>query len=168
MLMSVKDAFFYRNIYFLLPEGYDSAADFLNAIGRAVLPAAVRAVVLRENSKVDKSWSYELGVCLAPYFIADYLENPEDIVIEDASDIYPVQAELLSQQEYNNRLRTRVSEYCPGCRGFGSLSEKDSSLSGHFDEISLNGFCPYRWETRVSPSHTLISGIQSLIGFGRQ
>ena len=151
MLSGIKTAFFYQNIYFLLPEEYGSTADFLNAAHQTSLPMTVQAVVLRENSKVDKSWSYELGVCLAPYFIADYLKKPESIAIEDSSDIFPVQVELLSQQEYNNRLRARVTEYCPGCRGFGSLSEKDSSLSGHFNEISLNGFCPYRWETRTSP-----------------
>lgn len=143
-------AFFYLDTYFLLPLGYADEASFLLQAHQASEPVTVQAVILREDSDAGHD-PYELGVCIAPYFIADYLKEPEELFIEHPGEVYPARVELLSQQEYNQRLRQRVTAFCPGCRGFGGVNEKDSSLSGHFEEISLDGFCPYRWETRSSP-----------------
>jgi len=150
MLHGVKQGFFYLNTYFLLPEGYADESDFLDAAKAATKAMTVKAMVLREDSDAGHD-PYELGVCIAPYFITDYLKAPEEFVIPLPSEIYPAQVELLTQKEYNQRLRQRVTSYCQGCRGFGGVNENDSSLSGHFEEITLDGFCPYRWETRNSP-----------------
>ncbi len=103
-----------------------------------------------------------LASVLPPYFIADYLKESEEIVLEHPEKVYPVEVELLTQKEYNDRLREQVLKYCEGCRGFGDLNKNDSSLSGHFEEITLNGFCPYRWETRNSPR----SFVNELYSFG--
>ena len=149
-LHGVQNGFFYLNTYFLLPEGYADAAAFLDFARQAEAPLTVRATILPENSEAGYE-PYEMGVCIAPYFIADYLKEPEEIVLEYPGEVYPVQVELLTQQEYNNRLRLQVMAHCPGCRAFGELNENDSSLSGHFEEITLDGFCPYRWETRKAP-----------------
>ncbi len=135
-------AYFYRGIYFLPVE---EAADALT------VPQTVKAWILRENSEVKNRSEYELGVSIAPYFITDYMRKPEELPIEDVGQLYPVQVELLTQREYNDRLRAIVCSYCPGCRNFGSVDEHDSSLSGHFSEISLNGVCFYRYETRKRP-----------------
>ena len=145
-----RQAFFYLDTYFLLPEGYADEASFLLQAHQSGEPITVQAFILREDSEAGHD-PYELGVCIAPYFIADYLKEPEELFIEFPGEVYPARVELLSQLDYNQRLRQRVTAYCPGCRGFGGVNEKDSSLSGHFEEISLDGFCPYRWETRNSP-----------------
>lgn len=149
-LCGAQQGFFYLNAYFLLPEGYADKAAFLDADRQAKAPLTVHAIILREDSEAAHD-PYELGVCIAPYFIADYLQSPEEIVLEHPGEVYPVQVELLSQKEYNDRLREQVLAHCSGCRGFGGVNENDSSLSGHFEEITLNGFCPYRWETRNQP-----------------
>ncbi|MGN0778421.1 MAG: DUF2695 domain-containing protein [Aristaeellaceae bacterium] len=142
-------ALFCNGSYYLPVDTSDAQAKLADAVA-AGHPAVIRAVELSEYSDVPDV-DYEHGVCLAPYFIADYQHAPEDIVLEYPRAVYPAQVELLTQQEYNDRLRAQVMAHCNGCRGFGGLNEHDSSLSGHFDEITLNGFCPYRWETRNRP-----------------
>ncbi len=149
-LHGVRQGFFYLNTYFLLPDGYADEAAFLQYAHQTNAPLTVQAIILREDSEAGHD-PYELGVCIAPYFIADYLKEPEELIIEYPGEVYPAQVELLTQLEYNDRLREQVMAHCAGCRGFGGLNEKDSSLSGHFEEITLDGFCPYRWETRNSP-----------------
>lgn len=151
MHTGIHEGFFYRGIYFLLPQGYADTNAFRQALETAASPLTVTAQLLPEKSPVAHHEGYEHGVCLAPYFIADYLPEPEELVIEDATDVYPAQVELLTQKAYNDRLRALVEAYCPGCRGYGGLSANDSSLSGHFDEMTLNGVCLCRWETRTEP-----------------
>lgn len=160
-LHGAQQGFFYLNIYFLLPEGYADEASFLEAVQQAKEPLTIQAVILREESETEPG-AYELGVCLAPYFIADYLKEPEELVLEHPEEVYPAEVELLTQKEYNARLREQVMKHCEGCRGFGGLTKNDSSLSGHFEEITLNGFCPYRWETRNSPRNF----VNELYSFG--
>ena len=146
----MTDAIFYRSQY-LLPEGYSDWNSFSAAMKDARFPWTIRAEILREDYKV-KTGAYEQGVSIAPYFISGYGKILQDVVIESAAEVYPVQVERLPQSEYNQRLRELVCAYCPGCRNFGSVNEKDSSLSGHFDEISLDGVCFYRYETRLRPN----------------
>lgn len=142
-------ALFYDSCYYLPVEQADLSA-LLEEARQSGEPVFVHAIELLERSDV-KPVSYELGVCLAPYFISDYLPKPQTVTVLDTARAYTAQVELLTQQEYNDRLRTLVQSYCPGCRGFGGLTKNDSSLSGHFDEIALNGVCLYRWETRSRP-----------------
>jgi len=149
-LLGVQQGFYYLNTYFLLPEGYDSRTAFMDALAQADGPLTVRTTILPENCPAGHA-SYELGVCYAPYFIADYLDPSEVIVIKHPKEVYPVPLMLLTQAEYNARLRVQVLAHCPGCTSFGELSEDDSTLSGHFSEITLDGFCPYRRETRAIP-----------------
>lgn len=65
--------------------------------------------------------------------------------------MYPVEIELLSQKEYNERLRSVILEYCPGCYRYKALSNRVQSLNGHFEEISLNSVCFYRQEKNPAP-----------------
>ena len=147
MKNGVYDALFYRDQYMLLPEGFADFASFWTALKRAPMPWCVETVVLYEDYDVHVD-AYEHGVSLAPYFITDYIEGPETVMIDNADDVYPALVELLDQKSYNDRLRALVCEYCPGCNGFGGVNENDSSLSGHFGEISLNGVCFLRREGR--------------------
>lgn len=159
----VQMGFYYRYGYFLLPVGYSDFSQFLMALRQKGTPMEVDTIVLEENWEVDMSASYELGVSIAPYFITDYIDSVVTLSIEDADDVYPVMVELLTQKEYNDRLRTLVKDYCPGCSSYGGVDERDSSLSGHFGEISLNGVCVYRCESRRSPQVFM----QALTGFAR-
>lgn len=147
MQNGVREGLFYRDQYMLLPESFTDTGAFWTALRHARMPWTVRAVRLYEDYNI-RAGEYEKGVSIAPYFISDYLGEPETVVIESAEEVFPVLVELLDQKSYNSRLRAAVTGFCPGCGGFGTLNEHDSSLSGHFDEISLNGFCPYRWEGR--------------------
>jgi len=147
----IRSALYYKGKYFLPPDDFDSAEAFLTALAQQKLPVVVKAVLLQENCKVDVYSSYELGVSIAPYFITDYINGHGIVRIDDASDVWPTQVELLSQQQYNDRLREKVLGFCAGCRNFGGLTQNDSSLSGHFSEISLNGVCFYRYESRTAP-----------------
>ena len=147
----VQPALYYEGKYFLLPDGFSTTESFLAELAKQQLPVAVQTIVLREDFGVRSSAGYEQGVSIAPYFISDFIPGTEFVRIEDASRVFPTEVELLTQQQYNDRLRERVTGYCSGCRNFGSLTKNDSSLSGHFSEISLNGVCFYRYETRISP-----------------
>ena len=153
-------ALFYIGQYYLPVEETDIHAQLDTAVKNGRF-ASVQAIELSEKSETEPGL-YELGVCIAPYFISEYLKEPETVIFEYPEEVYPVQIELLTQKEYNDRLREQVTKHCEGCRGFGSLNKNDSSLAGHFDEITLDGFCPYRWETRNSPR----SFVNELESFG--
>lgn len=158
----VQTGFYYRYGYFLLPAGYQDISQFLTALKQKGTPMQVDTVVLEEDWQVKKRSSYELGVSIAPYFITDYINSTVTLNIEDADDVYPVMVELLTQKEYNQRLRTLVKDYCPGCDRFGSVTEKDSSLSGHFGEISLDGVCFYRTEDGYVPRKFMLQVLRFL------
>ena len=78
MLSGIREGFFYRGLYFLLPENFQDTASFMTALRQAELPAAALAVVLKEDSEVE-STSYELGVCIAPYFISEGLRQAPSV-----------------------------------------------------------------------------------------
>lgn len=153
-------ALYYDGSYYL-PVEHGDLSTLLAKNQHTSDPICLKAIELREESETEPG-AYELGVCLAPYFIADYLKEPEELVLEHPEEVYPAEVELLTQKEYNARLREQVMKHCEGCRGFGGLTKNDSSLSGHFEEITLNGFCPYRWETRNSPRNF----VNELCSFG--
>ncbi len=144
----MSNAFYYRGDYWLVPAEFPDAQALLAHL-RTAAPCTLAAVALKEHH-----WKqgYVNGHSLAPYFISDYLKDPQDVTISSADEVFPVQATLLSQKEYNTRLRALCLAYCPGCRGFsGKITEKDSSLRWHHGEISLDGVCLLRWETKPAP-----------------
>lgn len=150
MKVGKNEAWYYRDQYLLIPEAFADGTAFREALEKAEFPWSVQAYILKEDYGVRKI-PCQQGICLAPYFISDFLVKPKEILIESADEVYFTEVELLDQQSYNNRLREVVSGYCPGCRQFGSLTKKDDSLNGHFDEITLDGLCLYRYETRQAP-----------------
>ena len=146
----MQQAVFYSNIYFLLPPEYEDFASFRAAAAAAPKPFQVRAVVLRENHKIP-GWNVQKGVCMAPYFLTGYHDEPSLLRISDPEELLPAQVELLSQEEYNARLRRLVTDDCPGCTRYRPFSNRVQSLNGHFEEIALDGFCAYRVESKPSP-----------------
>ncbi len=139
----MSHAFFHNGNYYLLPEGYIDVAQL-----REAAPCTVAAVALKEHH-----WKqgYVNGHSMAPYFISDYLKAPAEVTIRSGDDVFPAQVTLLTQREYNDRLRSLCQSYCPGCCLFGGVNEKDSSLRGHHDEITLDGLCLYRQEKKPAP-----------------
>lgn len=146
----MQDAIYYAGAYLTLPEGFDSFAAFKAYAESAALPLSIKTHVLREGQNIPL-WTVEKGICMAPYFIDGYFDTPSTVLIEDPSQLFPTQVELLSQEEYNRRLRELVLAYCPGCIRYKPLSNRVQSLNGHFEEISLDGFCAFRCETKPSP-----------------
>ncbi len=77
--------------------------------------------------------------CLAPYFVKEFMVISR-ITLDDG-EIYPCEVEILPMLEYNRRLRTLVEGHCNGCPGFGELTDSETSLQGHHEEITLDGKC---------------------------
>ena len=82
-------ALFYNSCYYLPTEQEDLSA-LLAQARQTVEPVFVHADELLERSNV-KPVSYELGVCLAPYFISDYLPKPQTVTVLDAAQAYTAQ-----------------------------------------------------------------------------
>lgn len=140
-------AFFYRDCYYLVPDQYTIFEDFLQSI-EVENPIVVR--VLTENNSIP-SRIIEKGISITPYFYSEYGYSETKIVISDKTDVFPVEVELFSQAEYNERLRNIILNYCPGCSRYKPISNRVQSLNGHFEEISLNSVCFYRQKTKPSP-----------------
>jgi hypothetical protein len=140
----MEKAIYYREHYYRLPEG----ADFEKF--KAGLPAEAELFELCEN--YGQRSHRDLGISLAPYFISGYEKEAQKVQIDSHDEVYPVDVVILTQEEYNARLREVICEYCPGCRNYKPLSKNVMSLNGHFEEITLDKICFYRWETKPSPN----------------
>ncbi len=146
----MQQAVYYRELYFLLPEGYADFDAFKAAVAAGPKPFAVKAVVLREDHRIPNR-GVEKGVSMAPFFLSGYHDGQSLLSIGDAEELYPARVELLSQEEYNARLRELVTAFCPGCTRYKPLTDRVQSLNGHFEEIALDGFCPFRVESKPAP-----------------
>ncbi len=142
-----KEAFYYHEGYFLLPDKFDSVEDFVDS---TFFPARFKLKVLFEDNGIHSLFTQK-GICIAPYFYKDYKLHEVEVTIEDSADVYPVKVELLSQSEYNSRLREVIAKVCPGCARYTPLTKRDSSLKGHYEEVSLNSVCFYRQEEKDPP-----------------
>ena len=141
-----KAAFYYRDQYYLLPQEYSSVEELKSKI---TVPLHIKLQSLCEDNQI--SGNIEKGICIAPYFYSEYGCPTINVLIEDLSDIYPVEVELFTQAEYNERIRKVILEYCPGCQRYKPLSNRVQSLNGHFEEISLNSVCFFRQNSKPSP-----------------
>lgn len=116
-------AFFYDNQYYLLPEGYPTVDDLADA----VTDGLGELTLTRLNDTK----------CMAPYF-SDKAPEAVRITLDPEKPLFPCEAELMTQAEYNDRLRKVVTAFCPGCRNFEGDAE---DLTGHHEEISLDSVC---------------------------
>lgn len=142
-----RNAFYYRERYYLLPQSFTSIKELRSEI--IDLPARIRLQVLSEDNHIRSN--IEKGVSIAPYFYSEYGFAEEEVLIEDLSDVYPVEVELFKQAEYNERLRKVILEHCPGCLRYKPISNRVQSLNRHFEEISLNAVCFFRQDSKPSP-----------------
>lgn len=146
----MEKGFYYRGNYYLLPPGYESYDEFRNMLRNSSRPVAVEAVWLQEDHQVQNG-SVTKGISIAPYFLSGYHDEPQSVTIEEPSEVYPAPVEVCDQMEYNARLREKILEHCPGCLKYKPLSNQVQSLNSHFDEMSLDGVCMLRQETKPSP-----------------
>ncbi len=144
------NAFYYEDNYYLFPNIFPDYCSFLDAVHNGPLPMELHAIHLREDHGV-RNFSVTKGRSMAPYFLLGYNDALCSIVITNADNIYPVQAEVYSQEEYNAKLRELILKTCPGCLRYKPLSNRVQSLNGHFEEMSLDGVCLFRQETKPSP-----------------
>lgn len=142
-----REAFYYRDGYYLLPDKFESVSDLVSS---TFFPSTFKLNILLEDNGIRSLFSQK-GICIAPCFYKDYKLHEVELTVEDAADIYPVRVELLSQSEYNARLREVIGNVCPGCTRYTPLTKRDSSLKGHYEEVSLNSVCFYRQETKEPP-----------------
>lgn len=141
-----RAAFYYRENYYLLPQEYSSIDELKSEIA---VPSHIKLQSLCEDNHVRTN--IEKGICIAPYFYSEYGFPIDDVLIEDLSDIYPVEVELFTQAEYNEHIRKVILEYCPGCQRYKPISNRVQSLNGHFGEISLNSVCFFRQSSKPAP-----------------
>ncbi len=115
-------AFFYDNQYYLFPESYGT----VEALANAVADGLGEITLTRLNDTK----------CMAPYFSN---KAPEKVLltIDHEKFIFPCEVELMTQAEYDNRLRKVVTAFCPGCPNFSDAED----LTGHHEEISLDSVC---------------------------
>lgn len=154
-----RHAIFYDGDYYLLPDEYTSAESFLRSVD---YPVRISLKVLSEYNGVD-SYNVDKGICIAPYFYSEYGYLEREIIIDDPSDVFPVDVELFTQKEYNERLREVILNYCPGCVRYKPLSNRVQSLNGHFEEIALNSVCFYRQESKPAP-RVFFENMRGLLG----
>ena len=144
------NAFYYEDNYYLLPSTFTNYYSFLNTLQQEILPTELDVIPLKEDHGV-RNFSVIKGRSMAPYFLRGYHDDPCRIVITNTDNIFPVQAEVYSQEEYNTKLRELILKTCQGCLRYKPLSNRVQSLNGHFEELSLDGVCLFRQETKPSP-----------------
>ena len=146
----MEQGFYCAGQYALLPEDFADFSEFRDWLMTQHFPLVMDVVCLHENNH-DRSWPQEKGLCLAPYFLTGYADEPVPLTIPSPYAVYPAEVERMDQKTYNNRLREIINEKCPGCTRFKPLSNRDISLNGHFTEMTLDGTCAYRCECKPFP-----------------
>lgn len=136
-----KQAFFYKNHYYLLPD------DMANT--DALIAAYAGKPAFSVTELTEKK-------CMAPYFVITHTKE-KMLKLPKNPLLFPCEVELLTMKEYNNRLRAIVPEACKGCPNFGSVDETDASLQGHHEEITLNRVCFWRNEVEAVEAEEEIS-----------
>lgn len=120
-----KQAFFYKNHYYLLPDDMADTDALIAAYGgRPAFPV---------TELIEKK-------CMTPYFVLEHTKE-KTLKLPKNALVFPCEVELLTMKEYNDRLRAMVPETCKGCPYFGSVDETDASLEGHHEEIALDRVC---------------------------
>ena len=146
----MQNAIYYEGMYMLLPDNFSDYDAFIQDLQTSPLPAQYHMVVLREDYNA-RNHAIIKGRSITPYFLSGYHDSPSPVTITNPDKVYPTHVEILDQTEYNSRLREIINKVCPGCQRFKPLSNRVQSLNSHFDEISLDGVCLFRQESKPSP-----------------
>lgn len=143
-----KQAFFAGGEYYLVPENFASFDEFMKF-------ACTKSAKIR----VDKLNEVK---CMAPYFV-DEAVTSENLSLVAGTAIYPVEVEVLTKQEYHDRLAAIVQKFCNGCANYTDDGNYDE-LNGHHEEISLDSVCLLRKEEGYEPTYQIYYGIERFCG----
>ena len=75
-----------------------------------------------------------------PYFTDDNIEE-QYVNLAAVTTYQETEIEIMSRDEYDRRLAECVDAICPNCAHYEEDSQGDN-LSGHRDEMRLDGVCP--------------------------
>lgn len=135
--MHKKSAFLYKHKYYLVPDEFADFGEYQKEMARR----------LEENKKNRKRTVKTEAVCLVekkclvPYFVEEYTKSIK-LSIHNTEDMYPFEAELMSMQEYYERLQKVARSHCSGCiRSFSG-----GTMKCCHDNMSLDGVCFARCE----------------------
>lgn len=146
----MDNAIYYEGTYYLLPAEFDNCEMFIRNMNEMTLPVQYSMIELREDHK-ERNSSVIKGRSMAPYFLSGYHDKPGMVTIENSENVYPVHVEVMDQTKYNAQLREVINRVCPGCLRFKPLSNRVQSLNGHFEEMTLDGVCMFRQDSKPSP-----------------
>lgn len=121
--MRIK-AILYNGEYFMLPEGCENGAALIGKY---------------KGKQVTLPWLREIK-CMAPYFVTDRISK-KTLVFSRDDPVFDCEAELLTADEYNSRMRTLINGHCADCSGYTPIDDTDGSLEGHHEEITLDDVC---------------------------
>ncbi len=144
------NAIYYHEMYLLLPQEFQNYDAFIHDLRLRNLPAQYPMIVLLENHRIP-SYSVQKGMSMAPYFLSGYHDEPSMVTIENPEDVYPVSVKIMDQATYNAALREVINQVCPGCLRFKPLTNRVQSLNGHFEEMTLDGVCVCRQNSKPAP-----------------
>ena len=144
------NAIYLDGLYYLLPEEFADYDAFINDLLSRELPFQYRMTVLREDHDAS-NFTVVKGRSMAPYFLSGYHDEPSLVTIANPEDVYPAQVYVMDQVQYNAKLREVINRVCPGCQRFKPLSNRVQSLNGHFGEMTLDGVCLFRQESKYTP-----------------
>ena len=128
--MKEAQAFYYQGEYYLLPEDCATFAQFCGCIYDGILLTLPK--LCRKG-------------CVPPYFIEEDVRSVT-VSIGDCRRIYSVEVCILPREAYEQRLRALVAAKCAGCARYGRNAR---DLTGHYEEMSLDGICLDREHTGV-------------------
>lgn len=146
----MQNAIYYEGMYYLLPREFENYDMFIQDLCEKSLPVQYQMVALPEDHQT-RNFTVIKGRSMAPYFLSGYHDEPSVVSITDPEDVYPVEVEVMDQDEYNAKLREVINRVCPGCLRFKPLSNRVQSLNGHFEEMTLDGVCVFRQESKPAP-----------------
>lgn len=147
----MPNAIFHKDSYFLLPEKFPTLEAFMDDLRSRELPATYPMTRLKEENRITATGKLVTGVCMAPCFLTGYRDWVADVTIDDPAEVYPVEVERIPLRAYNQRLREAIGRTCEGCLRCKPPTARDQSLQGYHELISLNGVCPFRYETKPAP-----------------
>lgn len=133
-------AFYYSGAYYLYPEKYPEYDSFYKYI---------------ENEKAASVVELLQNKCMAPHFVKGE-SRKTDMFISEANLIIPCDVCLYERAEYDELLREKVRQICPGCLRYGGDAE---DLTGHHEEMTIDGKCFFREEGK--PNYVLTYGIEA-------
>lgn len=145
------NALFHKGEYLLLPQEFPTFSDFIADLRSREMPVTREFVRLKEENRITTSGKVVPGFCMAPCFLSGYRDWVIKVTIDDPADVYPVTAERIPLNEYNQRLREAIGRTCGGCLRCKPPTARDQTLGCYKDLLSIEGVCFFRYDEKPAP-----------------